>query len=352
MKILTLIGARPQFIKAAVVSRAFIDAGIEELIVHSGQHYDDNMSQVFWKELNIPMPYKNLQIGSANHGEQTGKIMIQLEKIILDEKNISAILVYGDTNTTIAGALVGSKLNIPIIHIEAGLRSYNRQMPEEVNRVLTDAISNVLFCPSEIAVNNLKKEGIVDNVFDVGDVMWDAVKTFSPLSKKSVNLKKYIIHNEFTLMTLHRPSNTDDILNLNSIISQISQIDSNIYWPVHPRNKKHLDSLNLPSNLNLIEPLSYLEMLKAIENCTQIITDSGGLQKEAYWSKKPCITVRPQTEWIETLENGWNVLVSSQNNEIVNAIKNRNLGKWIPLYGNGEAAKEIVSIIKEKYNSK
>ena len=352
MKILTLIGARPQFIKAAVVSRAFIDAGIEELIVHSGQHYDDNMSQVFWKELNIPKPYKNLQIGSANHGEQTGKIMIQLEKIILRKKNISAILVYGDTNTTIAGALVGSKLNIPIIHIEAGLRSYNRQMPEEVNRVLTDTISNILFCPSEIAVNNLKKEGIVDNVYNVGDVMWDAVKTFSPLSRKSVNLKKHITHNEFTLLTLHRPSNTDDILNLNSIISQISQIDSNIYWPVHPRNKKHLDSLNLPSNLNLIDPLSYLEMLKAIENCTQIITDSGGLQKEAYWSKKPCVTVRPQTEWLETLENGWNVLVSSQNNEIVNAIKNRNLGKWIPLYGNGEAAKEIVSIIKEKYISK
>ncbi len=350
MKIITLIGARPQFIKAAVVSKAFLHFGIEELIIHSGQHYDEKMSEVFWEELGIPKPYKNLNIGSGNHGVQTGSIMIELEKIILNENNISAILVYGDTNTTLAGALVGSKLHIPIIHIESGLRSYNRQMPEEVNRVLTDAISDVLFCPSKIAVENLLKEGIVNNIYEVGDVMWDAIKTFAPIAKNNVNINNIIGHLDFTLLTLHRPSNTDNLFNLNNIISQLEQIQSEIYWPVHPRNKKHLSSLNLPSNLHLIEPLSYFEMLIALENCTQVITDSGGLQKEAYWNKKPCITLRSETEWIETLKNGWNVLASSENNEILKAINNRNLGEWMPLYGNGEAAKEIAQIIKQIYH--
>ena len=350
MKILTLIGARPQFVKAAVVSKAFLEAGITELIVHSGQHYDEKMSEVFWKELNIPKPYKNLNIGSANHGEQTGSIMIQLEKLILNEKNISAILVYGDTNTTLAGAIVGSKLHIPILHIESGLRSYNREMPEEVNRVLTDALSSILFCPSQIAIDNLAKEGITKNVFNVGDVMYDAVKIFTPIAKKIANIEDIIKHSKFTLLTLHRPSNTDDIEILNNIVYQLSKIKSEIYWPVHPRNVKHLSSLNLPANLHLIEPLSYFEMLLALENCEQVITDSGGLQKEAYWNKKPCITVRPQTEWIETLENGWNVLASSNNNDILNAIENRKLSNWIPLYGNGNAAKEICTVISQNVN--
>jgi UDP-GlcNAc3NAcA epimerase len=350
LKIITLIGARPQFIKAAVVSKAFLHFGIEELIIHSGQHYDEKMSEVFWEELGIPKPYKNLNIGSGNHGVQTGSIMIELEKIILNENKISAILVYGDTNTTLAGALVGSKLNIPIIHIESGLRSYNRQMPEEVNRVLTDAISDVLFCPSKIAVENLSKEGIVNNIYEVGDVMWDAIKTFAPIAKSKININKIIGHLDFTLLTLHRPSNTDNLFNLNNIISQLKQIQSEIYWPMHPRNKKHLSSLNLPSNLHLIEPLSYFEMLIALENCTQVITDSGGLQKEAYWNKKPCVTIRSETEWVETLENGWNILASPENNEILKAINNRNLGEWMPLYGNGKAAKEIAQIIKQIYH--
>jgi UDP-GlcNAc3NAcA epimerase len=352
MKILTLIGARPQFVKAAVVSKAFLEEGITELIVHSGQHYDEKMSAIFWEELNIPKPFCNLQIGSANHGEQTGSIMIQLERLITNEKNIDAILVYGDTNTTLAGALVGSKLHIPIIHIESGLRSYNRQMPEEVNRVLTDAISNVLFCPSQIAIDNLVKEGITNNVFNVGDVMWDAVKTFTPIAKKSVRLRTIIKHDNYTLLTLHRPSNTDDLINLNSIISQLAQLNTNIYWPVHPRNIKHLSSLNLPTNLHLLEPLSYFEMLIALENCNHVITDSGGLQKEAYWNKKPCTTIRPQTEWIETLKNGWNILASPQNNEIVDSFLNRKVSDWVPLYGNGEAAKKIALILKHKYDSK
>jgi UDP-GlcNAc3NAcA epimerase len=349
LKIITLIGARPQFVKAAVVSRSFIEAGFEELIIHSGQHYDEKMSEVFWKELNIPKPFKNLNIGSANHGEQTGNIMIQLEKLITNETNIDAIMVYGDTNTTLAGALVGSKLHIPIIHIESGLRSYNRTMPEEVNRVLTDAISTILFCPSQIAIDNLAKEGITKNVFNVGDVMWDAIKSFTPIARKTVDLSNIIKHRNFILLTLHRPSNTDDIEILNNIIFQLSKIKSDIYWPVHPRNIKHLSSLNLPPNLHLIEPLSYFEMLIALEACEQVITDSGGLQKEAYWNKKPCITIRPQTEWVETLENGWNVLVSSQNNEIVNSIVNRKLSNWIPLYGNGNASEEIIKNIKLIY---
>ena len=349
MKIITLIGARPQFVKAAVVSKTFIDAGIEELIIHSGQHYDEKMSEVFWKELKIPKPFKNLNIGSANHGEQTGNIMIQLEKLIANESNIDAILVYGDTNTTLAGALVGSKLHIPIIHIESGLRSYNRTMPEEVNRVLTDAISTILFCPSQIAIDNLAKEGITKNVFNVGDVMWDAIKSFTPIAEKTVNLNNIIKHQNFILLTLHRPSNTDNIENLNNIVSQLSKTKSDIYWPVHPRNIKHLSSLNLPTNLHLIEPLSYFEMLIALGNCEQVITDSGGLQKEAYWNKKPCITIRPQTEWIETLENGWNILASSSNNDIVNAIENRQLGNWKPLYGKGNSAKEICKIISHNF---
>ncbi len=349
MKIITLIGARPQFIKAAVVSKAFLHFGIEELIIHSGQHYDEKMSEVFWEELSIPKPYKNLNIGSGNHGVQTGNIMIELEKIILNENNISAILVYGDTNTTLAGALVGSKLHIPIIHIESGLRSYNRQMPEEVNRVLTDAISDVLFCPSQIAVNNLEKEGIVKNVFNVGDVMCDAIKLFNPIAIKKTKIENIIKHGKFTLLTLHRPSNTDDVGILREIISQLSLLNTQIYWPVHPRNIKHLTSLQLPGNLHLIEPLSYFEMLTTIENCEAVITDSGGLQKEAYWNKKPCITIRPETEWVETLENGWNVLASSSSNEIVNAFENRKLGIWTPLYGNGQAVNDICRIITQKF---
>jgi UDP-GlcNAc3NAcA epimerase len=350
MKIITLIGARPQFVKAAVVSKAFIEAGINELIVHSGQHYDEKMSNVFWNELNIPKPYKNLDIGSGNHGEQTANIMIQLEKLVLNEEGVSAILVYGDTNTTLAGALVGSKLHIPIIHIESGLRSYNRQMPEEVNRVLTDAISNLLFCPSQLAVDNLAKEGIVKNVHNVGDVMCDAIRIFTPIAKKIVSIDSIINHKNFSILTLHRPSNTDNITVLNEILSQLSKVKTEIYWAVHPRNSKHLKTLSLPSNIHLVEPFSYFEMLVALENCEQVITDSGGLQKEAYWSKKPCVTIRPETEWVETLENGWNVLASSCNNDILNAIENRKLGNWIPLYGNGNTDIEICTIISQTLN--
>jgi UDP-GlcNAc3NAcA epimerase len=348
MKIITLIGARPQFVKAAVVSKAFLDAGVEELIVHSGQHYDEKMSNIFWDELNIPKPYTNFKIGSANHGEQTGNIMIQFENFLNVQEGANAILLYGDTNTTLAGALVGSKLHIPIIHIEAGLRSYNRAMPEEVNRVLTDAISDILFCPSQIAKDNLAKEGIRNNVYNVGDVMFDAVKLFTPLAEKVTNIEHIIKHKKFILLTLHRPSNTDDIIKLESIISQLSKIKFDIYWPVHPRNTKIINKLNLPVNLHLIEPLSYFEMLIALQKCDQVITDSGGLQKEAYWNKKPCITIRPETEWIETLENGWNVLVSSSNNDILNVIQDRHFGSWKPLYGNGNTAEEICKIILQK----
>ena len=347
MKILTLVGARPQFVKAAVVSIALKKAGIEEIIIHSGQHYDEKMSEIFWTELSIPKPYCNLKIGSFNHGEQTGNIMIQLEKLLTKEIAVDAILVYGDTNTTLAGAIVGTKLHIPIIHIEAGLRSYNREMPEEINRVLTDAISTILFCPSQLALENLAKEGISKNVFNVGDVMYDALKTFTPIAREMVDLDEIIKHQNFILLTLHRPSNTDNVNKLNKIIQQLAQINKEIYWPVHPRNLKHLGSLKLPQNLHLIEPLSYFEMLVALEKCSQVITDSGGLQKEAYWFKKPCITIRPQTEWVETLEGGWNILVSKINDELTKATEDRDLLDWKPLYGNGEASEIIAKLIKK-----
>ena len=345
MKILTLIGARPQFIKAAVVSKTFLEQGIEEIIVHSGQHYDNKMSNVFWEELNIPQPFENLHIGSGNHGEQTGNIMIQVEKVLVMLKDVTALMVYGDTNTTLAGALVASKLHIPIIHVESGLRSYNREMPEEINRILTDHISNILFCPSNVAVENLKKEGILEGVYNVGDVMFDAMKLFIPIAEKRVSLKGIIKHDDFTLFTLHRPKNTDDFNNLSAIIKQLSAIDSHIYWPVHPRNNQHLSEIQLPQNIHIIEPLSYFEMLLALKHCKQVITDSGGLQKEAYWNKKPCFTLRENTEWVETLHNNWNTLTTSGN--LLSKMKNSSMGSWIPLYGDGSSSRQIVSIIKK-----
>ncbi len=345
MKVLTLIGARPQFIKAAVVSKTFLEQGVEEIILHSGQHYDKKMSNVFWEELNIPKPFSNFNIGSGNHGEQTGNIMIQVEKVLLSNKDIAALMVYGDTNTTLAGALVASKLQIPVIHVESGLRSHNREMPEEINRILTDHISNILFCPSNIAVENLKKEGIVKGVYNVGDVMYDAMKLFIPIAEKKSSIKDIIKHKNFTLFTLHRPKNTDDFSILSSIINELSIIDSHIYWPVHPRNKKYISELKLPKNIHIIEPLSYFEMLLALKYCKLVITDSGGLQKEAYWSKKPCFTLRESTEWIETLYNNWNTLATA--GDLLLKIKNSSSGKWVPLYGDGTSSQQIVSIIKK-----
>lgn len=349
--IVTVLGARPQFVKAAVLSKAFKDAGIEEKIIHTGQHYDPNMSDVFFNELNIPGVDANLHIGSGNHGDQTGKMLIAIEEYVLSqEKRISALLVYGDTNSTLAGALVASKLHIPVIHVEAGLRSFNKKMPEEVNRILTDHMSDVLFCSSEEGEIQLRKEGITKNVHVVGDIMQDAVNLFSVLAKKpKMDAQAFNFNQDYNLITIHRPANTDDKIILQDLLDGIGNLSNSCVWPVHPRNKKTLALLNIPDNLTICDPFSYFEMLYALSNCKKVITDSGGLQKEAYWLKKPCITVRPQTEWIETLHNNWNQLAAPNTEDIVSKYNSEpSLNTWKSLYGDGNTAKQIVQILKKR----
>jgi UDP-GlcNAc3NAcA epimerase len=348
--ILTVVGARPQFIKAAALSNAFIKAGINEEIVHTGQHYDPNMSDVFFNELNIQGVVKNLKIGSGNHGSQTGEMLIAIEDYILTNKSkVDAVLVYGDTNSTLAGALVASKLHIPVIHVEAGLRSFNKTMPEEVNRILTDHISSILFCSSYEGVEQLKKEGITQNVFEVGDIMYDAVKSFLPFAKKPHLKNCNIDFNEiYNLITIHRPSNTDNLIVLSDILDSIKSVEDKFIWPVHPRNKGNLLKLKLPDNLIVCDPFSYFEMLYALVNCSRVITDSGGLQKEAYWLRKPCITLRPQTEWIETLHNNWNQLSSAKKIDFQKCYGFSPLDEtWKPLYGNGNAAIKIIDYLQK-----
>lgn len=354
--IATVIGARPQFIKAAVVSKELDEANIEEAIIHTGQHYDEKLSDVFWKELNIPKVSTNLAIGSGTHGYQTARMIEKIEQYLTKNiKKIKAVLVYGDTNSTLAGALAAAKLNIKIIHVEAGLRSFNKRMPEEVNRIVTDRIADVLFCSSEEGVKNLQAEGITSDVFNTGDVMYDAVLQFRKIAKNCVNLSTIhstIKKNEFFLITIHRPSNTDNLTNLKEILYAIGQISQTCIWPVHPRNRAILTQFSPPENLILVDPLSYFEMLVAIENSKKVITDSGGLQKEAYWLQKPCITLREETEWIETLNGGWNILTGPHSEKITEAVNKIPQGEWLPLYGNGTASKQIASIIKSKLNEK
>lgn len=283
--ILTIVGARPQFVKAAVVSKALADLNISEKIIHTGQHYDHNMSTIFWEELNIPAPSVNLEIGSGHHGLQTGKMLEKIEGFILNvDVKPTALLVYGDTNSTLAGALVASKLQIPVIHVEAGLRSFNKAMPEEINRIMTDHISDLLFCSSEIGVKQLKTEGITTGVYNCGDVMYDAVKTFSIIAEQNLNLNNIaeLDSETYSLATIHRPSNTDNDDNLISILEAFAQINEPILWPVHPRNKSRVSELSIPKNLKLIDPVSYFEMMLLLKHSKKVLTDSGGLQKEAY----------------------------------------------------------------------
>jgi UDP-GlcNAc3NAcA epimerase len=345
--IVSIIGARPQFVKAAVVSRALRDIGIKETIVHSGQHYDDNMSGKFWQELNIPSYSINLKVGSGSQGRQTAKIIERLESYILSLViQPKYFLLYGDTNSTLAGSIVASKLNIPIIHIEAGLRSFNRRMPEEINRIVTDHLSSYLFCSSENSVLQLAKEGITENVYNVGDVMFDAVIQFSKHAL-TINHVLPFTDKEFNLLTLHRPSNTDNEENLSQILIGLKKTKSKILWPVHPRMKKNIANLDIPSNIYVVEPLSYFEMLNVISACNKVFTDSGGLQKEAYWLKKPCITLRDETEWKETLNYKWNIVTGANKDKIYDAYNFVvDMESWVPLYGDGHASKRIATIIK------
>jgi len=350
MKIISIIGARPQFIKCAPLSRS-IRREHEEILVHTGQHYDPEMSDIFFKELNIPQPDYNLGMGSSSHGEQTGKMLIEIEKVLHKEKP-DIVLVYGDTNSTLAGALAASKLHIKVAHIEAGLRSFDRSMPEEINRVVTDHISDLLFCPTDTAVINLRKEGIISGVHNVGDVMLDALKYNQKIAEeKSTILEDLdLISKEYLVATVHRPSNTDSLDNISSIVKAFCNSDLPIVFPVHPRTKKYLKQYGLweklHGNVKIVPPLGYLEMLQLIVNARKILTDSGGLQKEAYMLGVPCITMRENTEWIETIEDGWNVLVGANYEKIMDSIEYFEGAKYIgEIFGNGDATGRICDIL-------
>jgi UDP-GlcNAc3NAcA epimerase len=346
LKIATIIGARPQFIKSAPVSSALRKCGHREFLIHTGQHYDFLMSKVFFEELGIHEPAINLGIGSASHGQQTGKMLLGLEEVINEQKPYW-VLVYGDTNSTLAGALAAAKLHVPVAHVEAGLRSFNRRMPEEINRVLTDHISNLLFCPTQTAVENLRNEGINNGVHLVGDVMYDSVLHNTKLAEKHSDiLEKLKIKNKnYALATVHRAENTDEPRRLKPIFNAFEQISQNglpVIIPLHPRTKQYIKS----SKLSLIDPVSYLDMLVLEKNAQIILTDSGGVQKEAYWFKVPCVTLRDETEWLETVESGWNVLAGSNYDRIINAVENAYPGQQVQdAYGDGRAAEQIANLI-------
>ncbi|WP_163195292.1 non-hydrolyzing UDP-N-acetylglucosamine 2-epimerase [Clostridium thermarum] len=350
MKIITVVGARPQFIKAAAVSNV-LRSQHQEILVHTGQHYDENMSKIFFDQLNIPKPDYNLGVGSGSHGKQTGEMLIALEEIYLKEKP-DLVLVYGDTNSTLAAALCASKLLIPVAHVEAGLRSFNMNMPEEQNRILTDHISKYLFAPTETAVKNLINEGI-KNAVNVGDVMYDAILHFKTIAKeKSAIIKDLGLDDKpFILTTIHRAENTNDINRLKGIIEALNESGTAIVLPLHPRTTKYIEQygLSFNSNVRVIEPVGYLDMISLEMHGEKIVTDSGGVQKEAFFMKKPCITMRDETEWVETVENGWNVIVGTDKEKILGAIQG-----FVPdqpqkdIFGDGKAAHKILAAINEQ----
>jgi UDP-GlcNAc3NAcA epimerase len=342
MKILTVIGARPQFIKHAAVDFAFKKyKQVSLFTVHTGQHYDSRMSDVFFDELQISKPNAFLNVGSYNHGKQTGLMMIDLEEIIIAEKP-AAVLVYGDTNSTLAGALVGSKLHIPIIHIEAGLRSFNKSMPEEINRILTDHVSSLLFAPSLDALEQLKKESIHAECFLAGDVMFDMIKLVTPYLEIENNATYY-------LATIHRPYNTDSPNRLLNILKEVDQLSYPVKFPIHPRTLSVMEKCGMQveafKNITFMEPQSYIEMMRLLKGSKALITDSGGMQKEAYWMQKKCVTLRSETEWKETLRNGWNTLVFDDLS-VINDILKLPAGEYVHgIYGNGGASDEIAEKI-------
>lgn len=366
-KLLTIVGARPQFVKAAVVSRAIADYNakcpverkIDEVIVHSGQHYDLNMSDVFFAEMDIPRPYHRLHLTAATHGAMTGEILTGAETIIAAEKP-DAVLVYGDTNTTLAGALAAAKLHVPVAHVEAGLRSCNMRMPEEINRVLTDRIASWLFCPTDIAVGNLIREGFGAGagnsrdkpfVANVGDVMYDAALYYGSKAISGEPVAKLVAESgqDYYLATVHRAENTDNLVRLNSIIRALDSIAARlpVILPLHPRTSKLLSANGVPTGqITVLEPVGYFDMLHLLTNCRGVFTDSGGLQKEAYFFGKPCITLRDETEWTELLDGGYNVLAGADRRQILAAeemLSRRNPDYSVRLYGDGDAGGKIVS---------
>lgn len=353
MKILTVVGARPQFIKAAPVGKALQAAGHYQFLVHTGQHYDHNMSQVFFDELQIPQPNANLEIGSGTHGQQTGQMLMRIEEVI-EQQRPDWVLVYGDTNSTLAGALAAVKLHVPVAHVEAGLRSFNREMPEEHNRVLTDHCADLLLCPTQTAVNLLAKEGITNGVHLVGDTMYDAVLQFADLARQRSTILSalQLQPKRFILATIHRPYNTDSPENLCNILQGLATLAEPVIFPVHPRTRKKLAELGLlgVSNVHLIDPVGYLDMLALQQNARLIITDSGGVQKEAFFFAVPCVTVRPETEWVETVESGWNILVPAIQGKIRTAVMQQSWPQATPplAFGDGRASEKIVRLLEER----
>jgi UDP-GlcNAc3NAcA epimerase len=345
-KVLSVLGARPQFIKAAAVSRAINKAdGINEKIIHTGQHFDVNMSDVFFKEMNIPKPDYMLNINSLSHGAMTGRMLEGIEKAIIKEEP-DIVMVYGDTNSTISGALAAKKLHVKVAHVEAGLRSYNIKMPEEVNRILTDRISDILFCPTDTAISNLKKEGF--DSFDIkivknGDVMRDTALYYSQQSFQRSNIIQELKIDDFILCTLHRAENTDSLQRMESIVNALNNIAKNIriVLPLHPRTKKVLEKLGLSLDVNIIDPVGYFDMIELIKKSKLVVTDSGGLQKEAFFFSRNCVTLRDETEWKELLDYGYNVLAGSSKDSIeqnINQMLNKKSDFSLDLYGTGSAS--------------
>ena len=388
MKLLTVIGARPQFIKCASVSKVIRERNrsakgsssrINHIVVHTGQHNDYMMSKVFFDELGIPEPDYNLEVASGSHGEQTGKMLCRIEEV-LKKKKPDVLLVYGDTNSTLAGALAASKLHIPVAHVEAGLRSFDRKMPEEINRVLTDHVSSLLFCPTTTAVRNLRKEGfstiandglLVDDartvtppadgtplVINVGDVMYDALLMTLAIAEGKAHIFEDLAFRagitRYCLATVHRAENTDDLDRLDAIVNALVEIGGElpVVWPVHPRTRKILDTryplLGNAAGLRVIEPVGYLDMLMLEKHAAMILTDSGGVQKEAYWMRVPCVTLRDQTEWVETVESGGNVLAPPDRCDIAEVARghiSRPCDYGQRLYGGGDACEKVISLV-------
>jgi UDP-GlcNAc3NAcA epimerase len=363
VRLVTIVGARPQFVKAAVVTSAIKSYNhqkhahcLEEILVHTGQHYDFDMSQVFFNQLDIPAPQYHLEVGSGRHGEQTAKMMVGIEEVLLKECP-DFVAVYGDTNSTLAGALSAAKLNIPVAHVEAGLRSFNRVMPEELNRIVTDRLSTLLFCPTDISIGNLKNEGIHQGAYQVGDVMLDAFLAYKKTAIQSSTVLE--THNlkdrSYCLATVHRQENTDDhsrLLSIFSAFSELAKADCPLIVPLHPRTRKSLlkiESCIEPNrNVKLTLPFNYLDMIALISRAKTILTDSGGVQREAYFARVPCVTLRDETEWTETAESGWNIIAGTKTEDIVrafNRLDHADLPAPPAYFGDGHASERIVEIL-------
>ncbi|MFN5710631.1 MAG: non-hydrolyzing UDP-N-acetylglucosamine 2-epimerase [Bacteroidota bacterium] len=353
MKIITVIGARPQFVKSAMVSKALAKhQGVNEIIVHTGQHFDQNMSDVFFEDFGLKAPAYNLGVHSLMHGAMTGKMLLSLEPILLEEKP-DLVLVYGDTNSTLAGALTAKKLNIKVAHVEAGLRSYNATMPEEINRVLVDRMSDILFCPTTAAIDNLHKEGFdthTSKIVMCGDVMQDAALYFGKLALEKSKIFKALNVENYVLATIHRAENTDNYAQLKSIVDALNEIHQKIsvVMPIHPRTKYLMDEYQIKPVFKIIDPQGYIDMLALIQHSSLLVTDSGGLQKEAYFFRKNCVTLRNETEWIELVDMGYNMLAGSETQRICNACNimlNKQQSFRSDLYGTGISAEQIASYL-------